>query len=227
MLRLSEHYVSIQGEGPRTGLLTQFVRFAGCNMRCPGWPCDTPFAIDPKIWRHDSEKLSVDELLERITDEEVENVCLTGGEPFMQPNEDLNALCLQLRHLGHRIECFSNGSFLYPPWALDDIHFIMDWKLAGSGEARTDRATRLHNALHLKRKDSIKFVVKDKDDLKEALSMSVILQTQGCQAQLWVGAAWGCIAESEIADFIKEMGTPWRLNVQAHKYIWPAAERRV
>ena len=49
-LRLVENYVSTQGEGPRTGLPTHFVRFGGCNMECLGWPCDTPHAVKPELY---------------------------------------------------------------------------------------------------------------------------------------------------------------------------------
>lgn len=43
-IRLGEPtFVSIQGEGARTGVLSIWVRFFGCNLRCPGF-----FQADPK-----------------------------------------------------------------------------------------------------------------------------------------------------------------------------------
>lgn len=50
-------FLSVQGEGPRTGRLTIFVRFMGCNLRCAGFsqkdPTDPtsyiqPILVDPK-----------------------------------------------------------------------------------------------------------------------------------------------------------------------------------
>src|ERR1700704_2587022 len=93
---LSEVYNSIQGEGPNVGQPTTFVRFAGCNMRCPGWPCDTPYAIDPAIWRYESMKASTMWVAEQILDLKPRHVCFTGGEPFMQPWEELQELWAKL-----------------------------------------------------------------------------------------------------------------------------------
>jgi 7-carboxy-7-deazaguanine synthase len=232
MLRLSELYVSTQGEGQHVGRLTAFVRFAGCNMRCPGWPCDTPHAIEPSIWVHESEKLSVEDLVAKVIEETEENgckhVCLTGGEPFLQDNRELAAFVQQLRNQYYSVEVFSNGSFQYPPWAIAKMDIMMDWKLKGSGEQTTDRAQRLINAKQLKHTDGIKYVVKDLDDFMEAMMLSVVLHNEhGVQATEWVGTAWDQISERELVDLIKEYGAPFRLNVQVHKYIWPATERGV
>ncbi|MHA2264890.1 MAG: 7-carboxy-7-deazaguanine synthase QueE, partial [Candidatus Thorarchaeota archaeon] len=99
-MKLSEVYTSVQGEGPRVGVPTTFVRFGGCNLRCPGWGsgslpdgtsvrgCDTIFAVYPE-YRSQWESVSVRQLLERIPPE-ITNVCITGGEPLIQPTKDLN-----------------------------------------------------------------------------------------------------------------------------------------
>jgi len=42
MLRIVEHFPSIQGEGIFIGTPMYFVRLSGCNLRC-SW-CDTPYA---------------------------------------------------------------------------------------------------------------------------------------------------------------------------------------
>lgn len=223
-LRLVEHYTSPQGEGPRTGEITQFVRFAGCNMRCPGWPCDTQHAIQPSIWRANSYKRTAEELTEDIFKEfnkyGARNVCLTGGEPFLQPNSDLRVLIKNLRDYGITVEAFSNGSFEYAPWAIELVNFVMDWKLAGSGEANTELETRWLNAKRLGPSDCVKFVCKDRDDLEEAVDVYQQFLSNYVLAQVWVGAAWDELEPAEIVDFVKQRKLPWRLNVQVHKYIY-------
>ena len=41
MRRINDIFYSLQGEGYNTGRAAVFVRFAGCNLRCPF--CDTEF----------------------------------------------------------------------------------------------------------------------------------------------------------------------------------------
>ena len=76
-LRVSEIFFSIQGEGRRAGVVSVFVRLAGCDLRCK-W-CDTPYALD-------SEKgtlLSVEEVVSRIEKYDCREVVVTGGEPLL------------------------------------------------------------------------------------------------------------------------------------------------
>lgn len=230
-LRLSELYTSPQGEGTRTGIMTCFVRFAGCNMRCPGWPCDTQYAIDPALFRKDSELLSTNVLLSRVLEvgrnNNVVNVCLTGGEPFIQNLDDLHYLVKQLRVYGLDVEAFTNGSVPFPEWAQDLIHFTMDWKLPGSGEYESFATTRRDNSLLLGKTDAIKFVVKDVNDLDIAVSLWTDLVRRGLKAIPYVGAVWGEITDAHIVEYLKDHKLPWRLNVQVHKYIWPPTERGV
>jgi len=49
-IRLAQKpFLSVQGEGPRTGKLTVFVRFFGCNLRCPGFFQDHPTLPDTYV----------------------------------------------------------------------------------------------------------------------------------------------------------------------------------
>lgn len=204
--------------------MTQFVRFAGCNMRCPLWPCDTPQAIFPSKYIGKYIDVDADELVIRVIAMHHEtgaaNICLTGGEPFMQPEAQLQQAACTLTERGYTVECFSNGSFIYPDWALENIQFMMDWKLPGSGEGQTKIETRWANAMELKSTDGIKFVIKDEDDLDAAIGWWTHLKDNGCRAEFWIGTAWDRMKEAELVEWLKKMQLPWRLNVQVHKYIW-------
>ncbi len=78
-LRLSEIFVSVQGEGIWTGVPSVFVRVSGCNLRCR-W-CDTPYAS----WNPEGPVLSVEEVSQRVLVHEMDHVVLTGGEPMLFP----------------------------------------------------------------------------------------------------------------------------------------------
>lgn len=230
-LPVSEIFESIQGEGPNTGLPTTFVRLAGCNMRCPGWPCDTVYAIDPKIIREDATKMSVEEIVEEVISLRPLKICLTGGEPLLHSGETLKSLVLSLIDKGYDVECFTNGSFPIPTWAMQTMRFVMDWKLPGSGESGTNLDTRTRNVAKLRASDAIKFVIKDKHDMECAIKVIDSLRLEfNCIAKMYFGAVWGELLEDTLADWILEaaIGRPnVRMNVQVHKYIWDAEARGV
>jgi len=231
-LRLSEHYVSTQGEGPRTGLPTHFVRFAGCNMQCLGWPCDTPHAVKPEIYMAEggSYKRTPTELLADTIKHRDEtganNICLTGGEPFLQPNTKMEDYIGLLHDEGFIVEAFSNGSFVYSDFVLNRVQFMMDWKLDGSGEAQTRRENRIENAINLRSGSGIKFVCKDTKDFDEAIETWNFLKGQvNPGVRFWAGSAWGVFPERDVVDLILKNKLPWSLNVQVHNFVWPVNER--
>jgi 7-carboxy-7-deazaguanine synthase len=80
-LRVSETFVSIQGEGKLAGTPSLFIRLAGCNLRC-GW-CDTPYAS----WNPDGSIRSIDELVTLAAAQPpgIRHAVLTGGEPMIFP----------------------------------------------------------------------------------------------------------------------------------------------
>lgn len=224
LLRLNEHYTSVQGEGPHVGELTQFVRFSGCNMRCPGWPCDTPHAIFPDQWRNDP-KVMPQDLFNQIGEERArtgaKRVCLTGGEPTLQDRDSLRALMLFLTDAGFDLDMFSNGSMhVYPEHMMTNpvLTIIMDWKLQGSGEADTGLEIRNNNLRRLRPHDAVKFVVASDADLAEAWGLWMSWDHIRCK--IYVGAAWGKISDEQIVEFMTVQRLPWILNVQVHKHIW-------
>ncbi len=78
VLRVSEVFVSLQGEGPFCCRRAVFVRLAGCNLRCPF--CDTGYSLDPRS----GGPLGLGELVETVGEERVGLVVFTGGEPLLQ-----------------------------------------------------------------------------------------------------------------------------------------------
>lgn len=227
-LRLVELYPSVQGEGPRTGEVTTFVRFAGCNMRCPGWPCDTQHAIQPHIWAKESWKATPEDVVAQIMGMPGNNICITGGEPTQQPAEPLMQLAHHLFLTNYTIDLFTNGSLVkLPEWTVHpSVTVILDWKLEGSGEDKTGVELRWENTKALTEKDAVKFVIASDRDYEEATALWKAMQ-HDVSAGFWAGVAWSHYKESELIRRIMKDDLPWRVNVQTHKFIWPTAERGI
>ena len=237
-MRISEIYLSIQGEGPRVGLPTIFVRFAGCNLKCPGWPCDSQFAIDPQYreeWLIKTPAEVYDMVVDAIGDQPKVNVCLTGGEPFLQQKEELAVLVGLLRDIDEvdTIECFSNGTLEYPIWALEAISFVMDWKLPGSGE-KSDVPMRLKNFSELTEKDAVKFTIANDIDFQVAMNIydehffgDIDMPDPENMPQVFFGAVWGKVTNEELISWVFEHNLPWRLNVQVHNYVYNRDQRGI
>lgn len=103
MYPLVEIFESLQGEGRNSGRPVVFVRFAGCNLKCP-W-CDTDFS---KRF-----SLSLEELLSEIKNFKPKSVILTGGEPTIQ--NGIPELVAALKQEGYWIGVETNGTKA-PDW---------------------------------------------------------------------------------------------------------------
>ncbi len=232
-MKVAEIYESIQGEGPHVGQPTTFVRFGGCNLRCPGWGqgelpdgsivsgCDTIFAVYPE-YRHTWESMSPGDIHNEIG---TENVTFTGGEPFIQRSKDLGALAWRLEDQNHTIDIFTNGSQLFPEWVQGDgVTLIVDYKLPGSGEYG---AYNHHNSnLLIRHKDAIKFVCKDEADFLVAIK-DITMYDFSKRAQIYFGVVWDVeFTAADLAPLILEHAPFAKLNIQTHNLIWPALERR-
>ena len=98
MYELVEIFESLQGEGRNMGRPCVFVRFAGCNLKCP-W-CDTD--VTKRF------PASLDELLAELGQYTAKSVILTGGEPTMQT--DTPDLVAALKKAGYWIGVETNGT---------------------------------------------------------------------------------------------------------------------
>ncbi len=73
---VSEIFYSIQGEGITIGYPAIFIRFCGCNLRCPF--CDTKYALDCENY------LDYEEITDKTRRFPAKRVIFTGGEPALQ-----------------------------------------------------------------------------------------------------------------------------------------------
>lgn len=223
-LRTVETYVSYQGEGPNTSRPTLFVRFAGCNFKCPGWPCDTQHAIQPKLYRPLQTPWQAHELATHVLEFPVDNICLTGGEVFLQNREELTSFLTQLRRErpNVNIEAFTNGGLRWDDAAVALIdNFILDWKLPGSGEEYDPTTALGDNLMRLSQRDAIKFTIKDRRDYVEARRRyEAYVKGHPRQPKVYAGVVWDAMTTEELCNWMMQDKLPWYLNVQVHKYVW-------
>lgn len=77
---INEIFYSLQGEGRWAGRAAIFVRFSGCNLKCPF--CDTDF-------KEHKAMTAKDILGELLKYSQCNFVVLTGGEPTLQVTDEL------------------------------------------------------------------------------------------------------------------------------------------
>lgn len=204
-LRITEVFLSLQGEARSVGVPTVFVRLTGCPLRC-GY-CDTSYAFTGGEW------LSLDRILGQVESIGVSHVCVTGGEPLAQPGtvELLRSLC----DAGYEVSLETSG-------ALDisgvdpRVSRVMDIKTPGSGEVERNR---YENIALLTAQDQVKFVICDREDFDWACG---ILQSYDLprRCEVLYSPSHGVLAARELADWILERRLPVRLQIQLHKYLW-------
>jgi organic radical activating enzyme len=93
---------TVQGEGYWTGTLVDFIRLAGCPVRCP-W-CDTGYANGGKGLPSVPE--SIAQLLAQL---QSPRVVITGGEPFI--HRDLPELVEALLQADKQVSIETSGAY--------------------------------------------------------------------------------------------------------------------
>ena len=241
-MKVNELFRSIQGEGPSTGAPTVFVRFQGCNLRC-SW-CDTSYAQQEFEGDADGEgaEMTVNAIVTTIRDfGYTPYVCLTGGEPLMQPAGEMKELIDVLLESGYYVVVETNGSIsppreLFVPYA--NLSFVVDWKLPSSGMSNEMLSTHFTN---LSEKDVVKFVCATEEDYEEAVRL-MNGELHVCRATFFFHAAYekeelsfriaGAIGVSrwlteKLLSDERVRQLPWRVGVQLHKLVWEPSTRGV
>ncbi|OFZ98604.1 MAG: 7-carboxy-7-deazaguanine synthase QueE [Betaproteobacteria bacterium RBG_19FT_COMBO_58_11] len=204
-LRVTEIFLSLQGESTRVGLPTVFIRLTGCPLRC-GY-CDTEYAFTG------GETMALEAILARVADLHAHYVCVTGGEPLAQKNcpDLLAALC----DAGYSVSLETSG-------ALDigevdaRVARIVDIKTPASGEVEKNR---WENLAALTPGDEVKFVLCDAADYQWAKQVLAEHQlTEKCPVLF--SPVHGQLEPGQLADWILRDRLPVRMQVQLHKILW-------
>jgi 7-carboxy-7-deazaguanine synthase len=162
IIKISEIFFSIQGEGATAGTPSLFIRTSGCTMNCP-W-CDTKEMN--KIIKEYTYNEIINELLKFNNKYKIKNAVITGGEPLEQ---NIQPLIMILKLFGYRVEVESNGKpydftrngFVLPLF-VDCFNFSP--KLWTKEKIRTFREDRIKKLVSVN--SIFKFVVKDENDFK-------------------------------------------------------------
>jgi 7-carboxy-7-deazaguanine synthase len=213
MLTINEIFHSIQGESTRAGRACVFIRLTACDLRC-SW-CDTPYAFD------EGRKRSVDDVLEEVGRYRCEVVEITGGEPLLQ--EDVYPLMSRLLAQGRTVLLETGGhrSIAQVP---RDVIKIVDVKCPGSGE---EHRNDWQNLSRLAPHDEVKFVIRDRVDYDYALDVVRRHDLPSCCAAVLFSPVHDVLQPRALAEWMLADRAPARLQLQIHKYIWPATQRGV
>ncbi len=204
-LKVTETFVSIQGEADAVGWPTFFIRLTGCPLRCVY--CDTQYSFYGGEWR------SVKELVAASRSSGVRHVCVTGGEPLAQKAclELLAALCDD----GFVVSLETSGAMDVAP--VDPrVNRVVDVKTPGSGESGRNR---LANLELLRPNDQLKVVVRSRADYEWTREL---LRERGATlpCQVLLSPSWGEVEPRELAEWILADRLDVRLQLQLHKLLW-------
>lgn len=169
--------------------------------------CDTEYAF------YGGQKMTIDEVIERVKSYPTKLVEITGGEPLVQ--KEVYPLTERLLNLGYTVLIETSGS-------LDISHLdprvicIMDLKAPGSGH---EHSNRWENIEHLKPEDQVKFVIADRQDFDWACGV-IERYNLNQRATVLFSPAWGICDPKHLAEWVLQSGVEARLQLQLHKYIW-------
>lgn len=204
-LKLTEIFLSLQGESRSVGLPTVFVRLTGCPLRCQY--CDTVYAF------HGGEWWELPTILKQVASYNTRHVCVTGGEPLSQNScfSLLTALC----DAGYDVSLETSGA-LSVAEVDPRVVKVLDLKTPGSGEVMRNR---YDNLPLLTARDQIKFVLRDRADYEWAKGL-LNEHALTARCEVLFSPSHTQLAARELANWIVTDRLPVRFQIQLHKYLW-------
>lgn len=202
-MKINEIFYSIQGEGRWTGLPNIFIRTTGCNLRCSY--CDTKYAYE------DGEKLTTNQIIDKIKNYKCKKICLTGGEPLLQ--KELSKLLDILFDRNYQICLETNGSKKINHLKnKKDLLISLDIKCPSSD---MHKKMILENIKFLKKKDQLKFVIKNRKDYNYSKK---IIDDFKPVCPVFFQPVWG-IDYNKIVEWIVKDNLNVRFGIQLHKIL--------
>jgi len=204
-LKITEIFLSLQGEARDAGWPTVFVRLTGCPLRCQY--CDTAYAFFGGEWR------GIDEILAEVAAHGVRHVCVTGGEPLAQKRclDLLRRLC----DAGYRVSLETSGAIDIAD--VDPrVSRVLDIKTPGSAEVARNR---WENLPLLTAHDQIKFVICSRDDYDWARGI-VAEHRLAERCDVLFSPSKSEISPRDLADWIVQDRLPVKFQMQLHKLLW-------
>lgn len=204
-LKLTEIFLSIQGEADSVGWPTVFVRLTGCPLRCQY--CDTAYAFHGGEWH------SLEQILEKVASFGARHVCVTGGEPLAQKACVL--LLQQLCDAGYRVSLETSG-------AMDisevdaRVTRVVDVKTPASGEVERNRYENLDR---MRADEQVKFVICSREDFEWSRDL-IKQQSLPERCTVLFSPSHEQVEPRDLAQWILDERLPVRLQVQLHKYLW-------
>jgi len=213
-LRITEIFLSIQGESSHAGRPCAFVRLTGCPMRCV-W-CDSEYTFYGGV------KITFGEIFAKLDEFGCRLVEVTGGEPLAQKN--VFPFITELCDRGYDV-LIETGGFVSTENVDRRAAVILDVKCPASGEAERNHWPNLERLRP--EKDEVKFVIANLQDWEFAKEIIRKYDLTQRSKEILVSPVHGIENLQQIAEEISRSGLPVRLNLQLHKYIWGADARGV
>ena len=205
-LRITEIFLSLQGEANTVGYPTVFVRLTGCPLRCQY--CDSAYAFSG------GQIETLSDILEQVANFNVSRVTVTGGEPLAQPG--VFALMTALVDRQFAVSLETSGAL-----TVDQV----DPRVVKVLDIKTPDSSEVHrnlwdNIAHLQPHDQIKFVVCSRGDYDWARIKCDQYQLFDRVADVLFSPSHGALEPSELADWIVADRLPARMQMQLHKLLW-------
>ena len=204
-LRITEIFLSLQGEARDAGWPTVFVRLTGCPLRCQY--CDTAYAFHGGQWH------GIDAIVQEVLGHGVRHVCVTGGEPLAQKRCLL--LLERLCDAGLQVSLETSGAI---DVAMVDprVSRVVDIKTPGSAEVERNLWANLDV---LTARDQIKFVICSRGDYQWAREL-VHERRLDRICDVLFSPSKSQVDSTELADWIVADRLPVRFQMQLHKVLW-------
>lgn len=196
--RINEIFYSLQGEGLFAGTAAVFVRFSGCNLKCPF--CDTDFS--------NYVEMTAQEILDEVKKADYGDcghIIVTGGEPTLQWDEELSKVLRK----DYYVHMETNGT--------RELQGEVDYLTISPKGQWLGKAAELV----IKEYDEIKVVVDEDTDLEQ---LSKLYEKMDTLAQLYIQPCdTGFIKRNaeiikKCVEFVK-MFPSWNLSLQQQKIL--------